>query len=388
MTSDAPTEIDLLAKLVSFNTVSSRSNLDLIHFIRDYLAQYGVQSELIFDATGQKANLFATIGDGRRPGIVLSGHTDVVPVDGQEWTRDPFSLTQEGDRLYGRGTTDMKGFIACVLASVPRTVSTSLAIPLHLAFSYDEEVGCLGVHGLVEHMERHVAKPIAALVGEPTMMSIVDGHKGSCGLLTEVEGLACHSSRVDQGVNAIFYATDIISEIRRCADELMNAPEAGSRFELPFSSVSVGVIHGGTARNAVPGDCAFQWDIRATRPGVTDQVQERVSAFIESDVLPKMRERYPDARVTTTVAYDVPPLVPDAGSTAETLAKRFAGRNDTSTVNYGSEAGIFQAAGVPSVLCGPGRDSEAHITDEWVSADQLRQCMAFLDKLVAYAEQA
>jgi len=382
------TSIDLLSRLVSFNTVSNRSNLEAIYFIRDYLAGHGVSSELIFDETGQKANLFATIGASERPGIVLSGHIDVVPIEGQEWSRDPFSLTPEGDRLYGRGTTDMKGFIACVLAAVPKMTAASLNIPLHLAISYDEEVGCLGVHGLIEHMDRTVAKPIAALVGEPTMMNIVDGHKGSCGLLTEVEGLACHSSRVDQGVNAIFYATDIISEIRRCADELINTPEVGSRFELPFTSVSVGVIQGGTARNAVPGDCAFQWDIRATRPGVSTQVQERVSSFVDHSILPRMRERHPGSRVTTKVIYDVPPLVPDAGSTAELLAKSLAGRNDTSTVNYGSEAGIFQAAGIPAVLCGPGRDSEAHITDEWISADQLQQCMSFLDRLIVYAEQA
>jgi acetylornithine deacetylase len=316
---------------------------------------------------------------------LLSGHTDVVPVEGQHWQHDPFRLTREGSRLFGRGTTDMKGFVACALAMVPKLKSAELRVPIHLAFSYDEEVGCLGVHGLVQHMSESVAEPRAVFVGEPTLMAVVDSHKGSCGMLTEVTGFACHSSRVDLGANAIFAAASIIEEVHRGADELAGQADPGVRFEVPYSTVSVGVIHGGTARNAVAGDCRFEWDIRATRPGVTEMVQKRIADFVEGSVLPGMRQRYGGARIETRVAYDVPPLVAAPGSEAETLAKRFAGTNQTKVVDYGSEAGIFQKAGIPTVLCGPGQDSEAHIADEWIAVEQLDRCMSFLEALADHA---
>jgi len=385
LSSNSDGAIEILERLVAFNTVSSRSNLELIHYIRDYLDNHGVASTIIPDATGKKANIFATIGDPGRAGYVLSGHTDVVPVEGQAWLRDPFKLTREGGRLYGRGTTDMKGFVACALAMVPAFKAAELRSPIHLAFSYDEEVGCLGVHGIVEHMNGAVATPRAVFVGEPTTMGVVDSHKGSCGMLTQVSGFACHSSRVDLGVNAIFAAATIIEELHRCADQLSSEPDLGSRFVVPYSSVSVGVINGGTARNTVAGDCSFQWDIRATRLGVTEEVQGRIAAFIDGSVLPGMRARFQDARIETSVAYDVPPLVAMPNSEAETLAKRFAGTNETKVVDYGSEAGIFQKAGMPTVLCGPGQDSEAHIADEWIAVEQLDRCMSFLEALSNHA---
>jgi acetylornithine deacetylase len=377
--------IEILERLVSFNTVSNRSNLDLIHYIRDYLDTHGIASTIIPDASGEKANIFAAIGDPEQAGYVLSGHTDVVPVEGQNWQRDPFNLTREGNRLYGRGTTDMKGFVACALAMVPRLKAMRLHAPIHLAFSYDEEIGCLGVHSLVDHMNGTVAKPRVVFVGEPTSMAVVDSHKGSCGMLTDITGFACHSSRVDLGVNAIFAAASIIEELHRYADQLSREPDPGSRFVVPYSSASVGVIRGGTARNTVAGDCSFQWDIRATRPGVTEEVQQRIAAFIDASVLPGMRARNQDARIETRVAYDVPPLVAEPGSEAETLAKRFAGRNETVVVDYGSEAGIFQKAGIATVVCGPGQDTEAHITDEWIAVEQLEKCMSFLEALANHA---
>jgi len=383
-----PSEIELLGRLVGFNTVSSRSNLDMVDFIRTYLAGFGVESVVLPDATGTKANLFATIGPADRPGYVLSGHTDVVPVEGQEWSHDPFDMWRDGDRLHGRGTSDMKGFLACMLACVPAMLKEPLAAPIHLAFSYDEEVGCLGVHGIVEHMTKALPPQLAVFVGEPTDMGVVGGHKGSTGMLTTVTGKACHSSRPDLGVNAIFHAQDLIGELRGYAAELRAAPEAGSPFELPYTTVSVGVIQGGTARNAIPGDCAFQWDIRATRGGVVEALVERFRAFADEKVVPAMKEGFAGSGVATSFAYDVPPLVPDAGSHAETLAKRFAGRNEVTTVNYGSEAGIFQAAGMPTIVCGPGRDSEAHITDEWISVEQLERCVGFIDRLIDHARHA
>ena len=377
--------IDILDRLVCFNTVSDRSNLDLIDFIKQYLEGYGIPSQVLPDATGRKANLVATIGPADRPGYVLSGHTDVVPVEGQDWSRDPFKLTRTEDKLYGRGTTDMKGFLACMLERVPAMTEAPLAAPIHLVFSYDEEVGCLGVHGIVSHLDQAVPKPLACFVGEPTGMSVVDGHKGSTGLLTTVLGQACHSSRPDLGVNAIFFAADLLTELRGYAEELRAAPEPNSPFELPYTSVSVGVINGGTARNAIAGDCRLQWDIRATKPGDVERITARFERFVAEGVLPQMRLGAPQASVTTEIVYDVPPLVPDAGSLAHTLAFRFAGTNRASTVNYGSEAGIFQKAGIPTVLCGPGLDAQAHITDEWISVDQLERSVSFIDGVIAQA---
>jgi acetylornithine deacetylase len=378
-------EIELLDRLISFDTVSSRSNLDLINFIKNYLAELGVDSVIIPDDTGVKANLFATIGPADRAGYVLSGHTDVVPVDGQDWSRDPFRMWREDGKLYGRGASDMKGFLACMMASVPIMLEQPLNAPIHLAFSYDEEVGCFGVHEILKHMTKALPPQRAIFVGEPTAMAVVGGHKGSAGLLTTVTGKACHSSRPDLGVNAIFHAMDLVEELRGYARELSAAPDVGSPFELPYTTVSVGVIHGGTARNAIAGDCAVQWDIRATKVGVVDNLVERFTAFSQSKVVPAMKKGFADAGVATKIAYDVPPLVPTTGSLAEALAKRFSNRNEVGAVNYGSEAGIFQAAGLPTAICGPGRDSEAHITDEWIEVEQLARCTGFIDRLIEHA---
>ena len=379
-------EIELLDRLVGFDTVSRNPTTAIVAFVTDYLGGLGVASTILPDETGRKANLVATIGPAGTPGFVLSGHLDVVPIDGQDWTRSPFKLTREADKLYGRGTTDMKGFVACLLSRVPQMLAEPLSRPLHLVLSYDEEVGCLGVPGIVRHLATTVAPPLACFVGEPTAMGVVGGHKGSSGFLTIVEGKACHSSRPDLGVNAIFHAATLIAELRRMAEELKAVPDAGSPFELPYTTVSVGVIDGGTARNAIPGDVAFQWDIRATKAGMVEALMRRFATYAADRVVPAMRAGFAAAKVTTTMVYDVPPLLPDPGSMAETLAKRFAGRNRTETVNYGSEAGIFQLAGIPTVLCGPGRDSEAHITDEWIDVGELARCLSFLDEVIAEAQ--
>lgn len=378
-------EIELLGRLTGFNTVSSRSNLEMIEFIKTYLAVLGVESVVLPDETGKKASLLATIGPADKAGYVLSGHTDVVPVDGQAWSRDPFTMWRDGGKLYGRGVSDMKGYLACVLACAPAMVKEPLAAPIHLAFSYDEEVGCFGVHGIIEHMLKTLPPQRAVFVGEPTEMGVVGSHKGSAGLLTTVVGKACHSSRPTHGVNAIFHAMDLIGELRGYANELRSAPDEDSPFELPYTTVSVGVIHGGTARNAVPGDCAFQWDIRATKAGVVNRLVGRFRVFADTKVVPVMKEGFPDASVTTAIAYDTPPFVPTVASHAETLAKRFADRNEVGTANYGSEAGIFQAAGMPTIICGPGRDTEAHITDEWIAVEQLERCVGFIDQLIDHA---
>jgi acetylornithine deacetylase len=381
---DLPSDaIAILDRLVAFDTVSRNPNRAIIDWIRDYLAGHGVVAELLPNEDGTKANLFATIAPPDGPadgGLVLSGHTDVVPVDGQDWQHDPFRLTEEGGRLYGRGTTDMKGYLACVLALVPRLIPAELRVPVHLAISYDEEVGCLGVPFIVEHIHSLGLRPEIAFVGEPSRMGVVNGHKGSAGMLTEVTGLSCHSSRTDLGVSAVFAASDIIQELRRRAEALAAAPDSLGVFDPPYSTVSVGVVRAGTARNAIPGDCRIEWDIRETRPGVVQSVQEGVQAFIDADVLPAMRARYPEAAVETRAVYDVPALLPEGGA-AEALAKRLTGTNASGTVPYGSEAGYFQRAGISTVIVGPGDIAQAHTADEWIARSEIEACCAFLGRL-------
>ena len=385
MTELTASALAILDRLVAFDTVSRNSNLDLVAYVSDYLTGHGIAHEVLPGPDPAKANILATIGPVDRPGIVLSGHTDVVPVDGQTWTYDPFRLTRVGDRLYGRGTTDMKGYVACILALAPLLKQADLRMPVHLALSYDEEVGCLGVHGIVDRLRELGLHPAAALIGEPSQMGVVNGHKGSCGMLTRVEGASCHSSRPELGVNAVFHAMDIICDLRARGRALAAAPDSLGVFDPPYSTISVGVIRGGTARNAVPGDCRFEWDIRATRPGMAETVQREVQAHIEAAVLPEMRARRAECRVVTEMAYDVPPLVPQPGCAAEALAKTLSGANFTGTVPYGSEAGVFQRAGIPSVICGPGDIAQAHTPDEWIEVAQIEACLRFLERLLEHA---
>ena len=385
MTPLARSAVEILDQLVAFDTVSRNSNLELVGWLRDYLGRHGIEHTVLPSPDGTKANVFATIGPPDRPGIVLSGHTDVVPVDGQAWQHDPFRLTPEGDRLYGRGTSDMKGYVACILAIAPSLHAAKLRTPVHLALSYDEEVGCLGVPGILQHMQAQGLRPAAAVIGEPSRMGVVNGHKGSCGMLTRVEGLSCHSSRTDLGVNAVFFATDLIGVMRRRAEALAAAPDSVGVFDPPYTTVSVGVVHAGTARNAIPGDCSIEWDIRATKPGMVEAVQSDVRDYADTVIVPAMRARHPGAQVVTEMVYDVPPLIPQPGSAAEVLAQRLSGSNATGTVPYGSEAGAFQAAGIPSVICGPGDIAQAHTADEWIEAAELEACMRFLDRLVVHA---
>lgn len=372
----------ILERLIAFDSTSRNSNLPIIGYIADYLAGHGITHEVLPSPDGAKANILASIGPADTPGIVLSGHTDTVPADGQVWTRDPFRLTRAGGRLYGRGTTDMKGYLACMLAVAPVLQSMALRRPVHLAISYDEEVGCLGVHGIVARMAERGLAPMAALIGEPSLNGVVNGHKGSTGMLTTVHGVSCHSSRPDLGVSAIFAALDIVADLRARADALAARPDSLGVFDPPYPTVTVGVIAGGTARNAIAGECRIQWDIRATRPGIVEAVTRETLAHIDSVVLPAMRARDPSCRIETEQLYDVPPLVPRPGCAAEALAKAISGANSVGTVPYGSEAGVFQQAGIPSVICGPGDIAQAHTPDEWIAESQLAACLAVLGRLV------
>ncbi|MEE1891220.1 acetylornithine deacetylase [Pseudomonas carassii] len=378
----------LLERLVGFATVSRDSNLELIAFIRDYLAGLGVASELFHNEEGTKANLFATIGPADRGGVVLSGHTDVVPVEGQAWTVEPFRLTEREGRLYGRGTADMKGFIASVLAAVPALLAQPLKLPVHLAFSYDEEVGCLGVRSMLDALAQRPHKPRLCLIGEPTELKPVLGHKGKLAMRCQVHGAACHSAYAPYGVNAIEYAARLIGKLGEIGDELARPEYHDERFDPPFSTVQTGVIKGGRALNIVPEECEFDFEVRAL-PGFEAQaVADRLQTYAEAELLPRMRavSGASDIRLRALSAY--PGLATPAESEAAQLVTLLSGSDDFGTVAFGTEGGLFDQAGIPTVVCGPGSMDQGHKPDEFVSVEQLQGCDAMLRRLVDHLKQA
>ena len=374
------TPVEMLAALVAFDTTSRESNLPLIEFVEDYLDGLDVRHIRVDYEAGRKTNLYATIGPDVAGGIVLSGHTDVVPVDGQVWASDPFTLTEREGKLFGRGTCDMKGFIAVALALVPQLKAMALKTPIHLAFSCDEEVGCKGVRPLVAHLKDQVKRPRAVLVGEPTMMKVVNGHKGAMTFSTDVTGHAAHSSLTHQGVNAITVAADMIGEMGRIRQDLIAAGDPTGRFDPPYSTIHVGVIAGGTAKNIVPQHCGFQWETRLLPNADAAAVPARMDAFARS-LEPAMRAVWPEAGIATRKTNDVPGLRPEEGSEAERLALNAAGSNATHAVSYCTEAGLFQAIGIPAVICGPGNIEQAHKPDEYVEVSQLKACGDYLFRL-------
>ncbi len=377
---------ELLARLVHFDTTSHRSNLPLVRFVEDYLAQHGIASQLVPSADGAKASLYATIGPAAVPGIALSGHTDVVPVEGQSWSSDPFVLAERDGRLYGRGTADMKGFLACVLAAVPDLLRRQLAVPVHLAFSYDEEIGCLGVRPLIAELGRRFVRPRLVIVGEPTSMSVVDSHKGPVRWHVEVKGRAAHSSMAPLGVNAISVAGRLIAELARIEDELKVAPR-DTRFDPPYATLQITLIDGGTATNIVPVSCRMDFDVRAL-PGVDiAAIDRRIRTFADEECLPQMRRVAPEAGVDIAITNEVPPFAAGTASEAVALALHLTGHNETHAVSYATEAGLFQAAGSPAVVVGPGDIAQAHAADEWIAKDQLETCMGFLARLGDWAER-
>ncbi|WP_455885746.1 acetylornithine deacetylase [Pseudomonas rustica] len=377
----------LLARLVGFATVSRDSNLELIGFIHDYLAELGVESELFHNPEGTKANLFATIGPQGVGGVVLSGHTDVVPVDGQAWTVEPFALSERDGRLYGRGTADMKGFIASVLAAVPAFLAQPLRMPVHLAFSYDEEVGCLGVRSMLAALEQRPHKPRLCLIGEPTELKPVLGHKGKLAMRCQVQGAACHSAYAPYGVNAIEYAAKLIGKLGDIGDALALPAHHDVRFDPPFSTVQTGVIKGGRALNIVPAECEFDFEVRAL-PGFEAQaVADQLQTYAEAELLPRMRKvnAASDIRLEPLSAY--PGLATSADSEAARLVALLSGTDEFGTVAFGTEGGLFDQAGIPTVVCGPGSMDQGHKPDEFVSVEQLRGCDAMLLRLVDYLKQ-
>ena len=379
------TSRDLLARLVAFDTTSRESNLALIDFVARYLDVFGVPYERIHNAEGTKANLFATLGPTDVPGIVLSGHTDVVPVDGQAWTRPAFALSESDGRLYGRGTADMKGYLACLLALVPEAARAPLRRPLHLALSYDEEVGCLGVRSLLQQLAQHPVKPLLCIIGEPTELKPVLGHKGKVAMRCQVHGAACHSAYAPQGVNAIEYAARLVVELGRLG-EALKAPECqDARFDPPFSTVQTGLIGGGQALNIVPQDCAFDFEIRALPAQDPYRVVHQLQTYAEATLLPAMRAVSGQSAVSFAELSSYPGLDTAVESEAAEWIASFCGSRDFGTVAFGTEGGLFAAAGIPTVVCGPGSMAQGHKPDEFVTQDQLDGCDAMLQRVLAFA---
>ena len=376
---------EILQRLVAFDTTSAKSNLELVAYVQDYLAAHGVDSALVSAPDGQpKACLYATIGPRDRAGVGLSGHTDCVPVTDQAWDTDPFTLTERDGRLYGRGSADMKGFVACMLASVPAYMRRSLNVPIHLLLSYDEEVGCKGVRPMIAQFGKTLQRPRMVFVGEPTTMQVVDAHKGPSRFEVTVTGQDAHSSMPHLGVNAIMVAARLIGELQRIEQDLKKR-HFSERFTPPYSTIQVGKIEGGTAPNIVPRRCVFGWDVRAL-PGLDARgVAAELEGFAARELLPQMHAISPDCRIDIAPVNTAPAFAAEEGSEAVSLAMRLAGQNETFAVAYGTEASFFQEGACPSVICGPGDIAQAHKPNEFIAISELEKCMGFLDRLGDWA---
>ncbi|HEY0522568.1 MAG TPA: acetylornithine deacetylase [Stellaceae bacterium] len=371
----------MLRQLVSFDTTSRGSNLALIEFVRDYLDGHGIASELVYDAAGRKANLFATIGPPDIGGIVLSGHTDVVPVDGQDWRSDPFTLVERDGKAYGRGAADMKSFLAAALALVPEFKARTLRMPIHLAFSYDEEVGCIGVRGLLAELARREVKPRACIVGEPTEMRPVTGHKGKKSMRCAVHGFACHSALAHEGVNAVEAAAEVVAYIKGMARRKREHGPFDDGFVPPYTTVHTGVIKGGTALNIVPQECSFDFEFRYVPGDDPEALFEEIARFAEEHVLPEMRAVRPETGFGFTEIAAFPGLDTRDDAEVTQLVLALTGANATGKVSFGTEGGLFHQAGIPAVICGPGSIEQAHKPDEFIAVEQIAQCETFLRRL-------
>lgn len=374
--------LDHVRALLQMNTVSAASNLALIHYVRDELARLGVRSRLTFNAERTKANLFATLGEGKPAGVILSGHTDTVPWDGQAWSQDPLSPTLRDGRLYARGAADMKGFIGMALSQAQAFLESPAPFAVHLAFSYDEETGCLGVRELIADLKDAGITPLACIIGEPTGMVPAIAHKGVYRWRCCVRGKEAHSSLTPQSVNAIEMAARVIGHLRDMAEGFEREEPRYEGFDVPYSTVSVGQFHGGIADNVVPRDAEFRYEFRDLPTADAGAMQDRVQRYARS-LEPAMQRVSPEAGFRFEPICAVPSFLSSAQEPVTRLAQRLAGAEGTTLVAFGTEAGLFQRAGIPTVVCGPGFISEAHQPDEYVSLEQLARCQAFLRGLAA-----
>ncbi|MCK0167133.1 acetylornithine deacetylase [Jannaschia sp. S6380] len=373
----------IMERLVAFPTVSRDSNLALVDWVEDYLASHGVSARRVYDATGGKAALYANVGPKVAGGVVLSGHTDVVPVDGQDWTFEPFAVTEKDGRYYGRGTCDMKGFDALALAMVPYALERGVSRPLQIALSYDEEVGCVGAPPMIDDMVTHLPRAAAAIIGEPSMLRPVTGHNASTITDIHVHGYEVHSSKLPQGVSAIHEAGRILQWVNDWNAKIWaEAPDPiSAMFDPPHTTTHVGMIQGGTAHNITAKDCTFKLGFRVPAGDDIDRHHAALSSFL-TELDADLRARHPEAGVTWNTALGVPGLKPETDGAAEALIRRVTGDNGTHVVTYGTEAGQFQERGYSAVVCGPGDIAQAHQPDEWIAVDQFRKGEALLRRVV------
>ena len=370
---------ELFSQLLSFDTTSRESNLELIEAIKKYLQDLGIESTLVFNEQRTKANLYARLGPEGDGGVMLSGHTDVVPVDGQDWTYPAFRLTEQGGKCYGRGSADMKGFIACVLAAVPQFQTVELRMPLYLAFSYDEEIGCLGVRSLIEHIKASAEKPAMCIIGEPTNMQPVYGHKGKVAMRCNVKGHACHSAYAPEGVNAIEYAAKLINKLSDLAEPLKT--ELDNRFDPPYSTLQTGVIKGGTALNIVPESCSFDIEMRYLPETNANKTFDTLKNYAQQTLQPQMQSVHLQTNIEFDSLAAYPPLLTDPQSEFAQWLAGWAGNKEYGTVAFGTEGGLFDEAGVATLVCGPGSMEQGHKPDEFVSIEQLNKCQDMLTNL-------
>jgi len=373
--------IEMIRKLIAFDTTSRDSNLALIDFVRGYLAEYGIESELFHDSDRRKANLYATLGPKDRGGVMLSGHTDVVPVDGQEWSSNPFEVTERSGKLYGRGTSDMKSFVAVALAMVPEFLARGLKTPIHLALSYDEEVGCVGVRSMIDAVAKRPVRPAFCIVGEPSLMKPVIAHKGKISVACHVRGLESHSALTHLGVNAVETAAEVIAYLKSMARKRRDHGPFDRQFSPPYTTIHTGTVHGGTALNIVPKDCEFVFEFRTLPGDPAEPLLDEVQRFA-AGLVPEMQAVSPEAGISFEMLTSTAGLSEEPDSEVAELARALSGANSVGKVSFGTEAGLFQEAGIPTIVCGPGSIDQAHRPDEFIAIDQVRQCEAFLRRLI------
>ncbi|RRH89060.1 acetylornithine deacetylase [Variovorax beijingensis] len=376
----SPQSLALAQTLVRMNTVSANSNLQLIDLAQSHLAALGVKSRITYNAERTKANLFATLGEGKPAGVIVSGHTDTVPWDGQDWSVDPLSATLQNERLYGRGSADMKSFIAIALSNAWRFLESDSPFAVHFAFSYEEEIGCFGVKELIADMRDAGIKPLACIVGEPTSMVPAIAHKGVYRYRCCVRGKEAHSSLTPQSVNAIEMAARVVGKVRDMAEGFERSEPRYEGFDVPFSTASVGQFHGGIADNVVPRDAEFRYEFRDLPTADAKRMQADVRAYA-AGLEPAMKKVAPDAGFSFETICEIPSFLGAATDPVTLLAQRLAGEDRTTLVAFGTEAGLFKNAGIPTVVCGPGSIEQAHQPDEFVSLEQLARCELFMERL-------
>lgn len=375
---DLSTTTKILRDLIAFPTISTDSNLAMIHYIAEYLSALGARVDIFADESGTKANVFATLGPDRDGGLVLSGHSDVVPVADQDWTTDPFVMDERDGKLFGRGTCDMKGFIAATLAMAPEYAQLDLKRPIHFSFTHDEETGCLGAAAMIPELVKRGYKPAMAVIGEPTEMRIIEGHKGCCEYTTTFHGLAGHGSSPDLGVNAAEYAVRFITRLMDLREDMKTRAPENSRFDPPWTTMNIGGIRGGVAHNVIVSKAEVDWEFRPVQQSDFEYMKSSIDSYVTDMLLPAMRAVHPEARIDTTVIGEVDGLEPMEQNAIKDLVMHLTGANTADVVPFGTEAGLFQSIGMSAIVCGPGSIAQAHKADEFVACDQLEACITML----------